>query len=175
MIEVKSAFTAVMVVCLVMNMQEYVISPDFRGTLNSAHQIHSLVMSIVTLVCWVHRSTELYKYVFSVMSYRAKEAPSLNPPFHHEYTYANHHVLWNKQDLFFDEWKVRFGLWKCFRKPVEESTRRKTVADIRRKIKFDKTMTKVQERRKTTIFNPTRTRSFKSSISSLLKDRSKSV
>ena len=49
------------------------------------------------------------------MERRSELAPHLNPPIKALYNYAQHHVLWNKPDLFFEDWEVRYGLWKCFR------------------------------------------------------------
>lgn len=49
------------------------------------------------------------------MERRAEFAPHLNPPLKSSYEYAQHHVLWNKPELFFEDWEVRYGLWKCFR------------------------------------------------------------
>ena len=42
-------------------------------------------------------------------------APHLNPPMQNMYNYARQHILWNKPDLFFEDWEVRYGLWKRFR------------------------------------------------------------
>lgn len=114
-IEVKSGFTASMVVCLAMNIQEYVLSKKFTGSLQSRFRLHAIVISLITLVCWIHQAKELYTYVFKIMSIRAVEAPFLNPPLTFTYNLADHHVLWNKKQLFFNDWELRFGLWKCFR------------------------------------------------------------
>lgn len=39
------------------------------------------------------------------------------------YQYAQHHILWNKPDLFFEDWEVRYGLWRCFKaKRVKDSS-----------------------------------------------------
>lgn len=45
------------------------------------------------------------------------------------YKYAQHHILWNKPDLFFEDWEARYGVWKCFR-AVAQKNERKT--DYRR-------------------------------------------
>lgn len=49
------------------------------------------------------------------MQRRAEFSPHLNPPIQTIYQYARHHILWNKPELFFEDWEVRYGLWKCFR------------------------------------------------------------
>lgn len=49
------------------------------------------------------------------MERRAEWAPHLNPPLKPSYEYAQHHILWNKPELFFEDWEARYGLWKCFR------------------------------------------------------------
>lgn len=52
---------------------------------------------------------------------RAQWAPHLNPPLATHYDFAIHHVLWDKPELFFIDWEVRFGLWKCFRLQTEDN------------------------------------------------------
>lgn len=49
------------------------------------------------------------------MDRRAEWAPHLNPPLMQNYEYAVHHILWNKPNLFFQDWEAGYGLWKCFR------------------------------------------------------------
>lgn len=113
-VEVPCGYTAAAVVCLAMAIQEYTINDD-RIDLDSAHRIHATVLSIMSLVCWVHRAQVFYDYLNEVISRRAEMAPHLNPPLKPAYNYAQHHILWNKPDLFFEDWEVRYGLWKCFR------------------------------------------------------------
>lgn len=56
------------------------------------------------------------------MERRSELAPHLNPPLKMDYSYAQHHILWNKPDLFFEDWEVRYGLWKCFRTTNKKKT-----------------------------------------------------
>lgn len=97
-----------------MAIQEYTINDD-RINLDAAHRIHATVLSIMSLVCWVHHAHMFYDYLNEITSRRAELAPHLNPPLKPTYSYAQHHILWNKPDLFFEDWEVRYGLWKCFR------------------------------------------------------------
>jgi hypothetical protein len=46
---------------------------------------------------------------------RAQWAPHLNPPLQSHYKFAEHHILWNKSELFLVDWEVRYGLWRKFR------------------------------------------------------------
>ena len=45
---------------------------------------------------------------------RAAYAPHLNPPLRRDYTYADHHVRYFRQDLFIEESEIRLCLLKCF-------------------------------------------------------------
>lgn len=56
-----------------------------------------------------------FEYVNSILERRAEYAPHLNPPFMFSYQYAQHHILWSKPELFFEDWEVRYGLWRCFK------------------------------------------------------------
>ncbi|XP_060809781.1 uncharacterized protein LOC106133776 [Amyelois transitella] len=76
--------------------------------------MHAIVISIMSLICWVHKAPTLYRYVNQVISRRAKEAPQLNPPLLQYYYVAQHHITWNKPTLFFEDWELRYGLWKHF-------------------------------------------------------------
>lgn len=76
--------------------------------------MHAIVISIMSLICWVHKAQLLYRYVNQVISRRAKEAPQLNPPLMLNYNIGRHHVTWDKPTLFFEDWELRYGLWKHF-------------------------------------------------------------
>lgn len=126
LVEVPCGLTAAAVVCIVMILQDHVLSPEFNEALYSAHRLHALIMSILSLVCWVHSATTFYDYLYNVMECRAYEAPFLNPPLKYRYQYAEHHVLWNKRELFFEDWQCRYGIWTCFRHTTEIATLEKS-------------------------------------------------
>ncbi|KAK5641799.1 hypothetical protein RI129_010346 [Pyrocoelia pectoralis] len=113
-VEVPCGYMAAAIVCLSMAIQETAISTEDIG-LESSHRLHATVMSLISLVCWVHDAHIFYEYVITIMTRRAKYAPHLNPPLRATYQYAQHHILWNKPELFFEDWEARYGLWKCFR------------------------------------------------------------
>lgn len=119
LIEVRCGFTAALVSSISMNIQEYFLS-ESSERIDCSHRAHALVLSLLSLVCWVHDAEIFFDYLYSVMLNRAYEAPFLNPPMKSRYQYAENHVLWNKKDLFFEDWQVRYGLWKRFRRPDEE-------------------------------------------------------
>lgn len=81
---------------------------------NSRYWMHAIVVSVMSLICWVHKAPVLYSYVNQIVSRRAKEAPQLNPPLMASYKILNNHVTWNKPTLFFEDWELRYGLWKHF-------------------------------------------------------------
>lgn len=70
-----------------------------------------IVTSIHLLIC----TQVFYEYLNTILQRRAEFSPHLNPPLQTTYQYARHHILWNKPELFFEDWEVRYGLWKCFR------------------------------------------------------------
>ncbi|KAF5277179.1 hypothetical protein FQR65_LT03885 [Abscondita terminalis] len=113
-VEVPCGYTAAAVVCLAMAIQETAISHT-KLELECLNRFHATVMSIISLVCWVHNAQIFYEYVQHIVEKRAKFAPHLNPPLRTTYQYAQHHILWNKPELFFEDWESRYGLWKCFR------------------------------------------------------------
>ncbi|XP_050298190.1 uncharacterized protein LOC126737365 isoform X2 [Anthonomus grandis grandis] len=118
-VEIPCSYVASSIVSFAMAMQEYFLltnPPDMV----SCHHVHAMVMSLMTLVCYVHRAEIFYNYVAEIMERRSDMAPQLNPPLKAVYTYAQNHILWNKPDLFFEDWEARYGLWKCFR-TVDES------------------------------------------------------
>ncbi|KAK4874263.1 hypothetical protein RN001_013623 [Aquatica leii] len=104
--EVPCGYTAAAVVCLAMDIQETAISNEHLE-LECSHRLHATVMSIISLVCWVHNAQVFYDYVQQIVEKRAKFAPHLNPPLRATYQYAQHHVLWNKPELFFEDWEAR--------------------------------------------------------------------
>ncbi|CAH1987598.1 unnamed protein product [Acanthoscelides obtectus] len=114
LVTVRCSAAASCFVAVGMAVQEYAFTITKKQLVRS-HHLHAFVLSVMTLVCYVFRAKVLYKYVISIMKNRAEWAPHLNPPIHQKYKYAAHHILWNKPDLFFDDWEVKYGLWKCFR------------------------------------------------------------
>ncbi|XP_011636473.1 uncharacterized protein LOC105426778 [Pogonomyrmex barbatus] len=113
-IEVPCGFTAAALVCLVMNLQEIALQWQNNSIEVTCH-IHATVISVMSLICWIHKAKVFYSYVNRIVMERAQWAPHLNPPIQSQYNFAVHHVLWNKPELFFADWEARYGLWKCFR------------------------------------------------------------
>lgn len=113
-IEVPCGFTAAALVCLAMNLQEIVLQQQ-DNRLEVACHMHATIISIMSLICWIHKAKVFYDYVNRIVTERAQWAPHLNPPIQSQYNFAVHHVLWNKPELFFVDWEARYGLWKCFR------------------------------------------------------------
>ncbi|CAH1987811.1 unnamed protein product [Acanthoscelides obtectus] len=112
--ELPCGYVASCHVSIAMAIQEFALCISAQDLVRS-HHIHAFVLSIMTLICNVFKATVFYDYVNTVMKRRAEWAPHLNPPLRAHYEYAQHHILWNKPDLFFEDWETRYGLWKCFR------------------------------------------------------------
>lgn len=113
-VEIPCGFMAAALVCLVMNLQEIILQQQ-NNRVEVACHVHATIISIMSLICWIHKAKVFYSYVNRIVMERAQWAPHLNPPIQSQYNFALHHVLWNKPELFFVDWEVRYGLWKCFR------------------------------------------------------------
>ncbi|XP_034951225.1 uncharacterized protein [Chelonus insularis] len=113
-VEIPFGFTAAAVVCLVMNIQKLALE-NLAINREVSYHIHATVMAVLSLICWIHDAKIFYAYVNKIMMKRAQWAPQLNPPLKTHYIFAVHYIRWNKPELFFINWEVRFGLWKCFR------------------------------------------------------------
>lgn len=113
-VEISCGFTAAALVCLAMNLQEIILQQQ-NNRVEVACHVHATIISIMSLICWIHKAKVFYSYVNRIVMERAQWAPHLNPPIQSQYNFALHHVLWNKPELFFVDWEVRYGLWKCFR------------------------------------------------------------
>lgn len=114
LIEVPCGYTAAASVCLAMALQESVLD-NTNMDMTQGHRLHAIVISIMSLVCYIHNADVFYDYVATIIERRANCAPHLNPPVRTSYKYAQHHVLWNMPELFFEDWETRYGLWKCFK------------------------------------------------------------
>ena len=114
MVEIPCAYTAAAGVCLSMALQDAALdSKNIQMTHD--HRLHATVVDLMSLICYNHRAEVFYDYVETIVDRRANFAPHLNPPLMLKYKYAQHHVLWNKPELFFEDWETRYGLWRCFK------------------------------------------------------------
>ena len=125
-IEIPCGFTAAAIVCLAMNLQDLTLAQSV-GNREISYHVHATVVAIMSLLCWIHEARVFYAYVNKIITERAQWAPHLNPPVKASYSFAVHHVMWDKAELFFVDWETRYGLWKCFR---GENRRRSTDASV---------------------------------------------
>ncbi|XP_045477253.1 uncharacterized protein LOC123682584 [Harmonia axyridis] len=114
MLEIPCAYTAAAGVCLAMAIQEATFDND-NFNMNQSHRLHATVMAIMSLVCYIFNAKVFYEYINTIIDRRAEFAPHLNPPLKRIYEYNQHHVHWDKPELFFEDWEARYGLWKCFK------------------------------------------------------------
>lgn len=112
-LEVPCGITAAAAACMAMSVQDYALNGENLSA-TCRYWMHAIVVSIMSLICWVHKAQVLYSYVNQIISRRAKEAPQLNPPLMQLYDIGRRHVTWNKPTLFFEDWELRYGLWKHF-------------------------------------------------------------
>ncbi|XP_053686878.1 uncharacterized protein LOC128736420 [Sabethes cyaneus] len=116
LVEIPCGFTACTIVCLLLKIQRSMLEPDDnKDNKQHTNYIHATIISIMTLINWIHRGPSLTAYVNGILNHRFDHAPHLNPPLKETYRYARHHITWNEPILFFDALELRYGLWKCFR------------------------------------------------------------
>ncbi|XP_053624676.1 uncharacterized protein LOC128683266 [Plodia interpunctella] len=112
-LEVPCGLTAAAAAWMGMSIQDIALNCENLAA-TYRYWMHAIVISIMSLICWVHKAPTLYRYINQVISRRAKEAPQLNPPLQQYYNIAHHHITWNKPTLFLEDWELRYGLWKHF-------------------------------------------------------------
>lgn len=116
LVEVPSGFTACSTTCLLLGVQRRLLdATDENLDPRHTNRIHATIISVMTLINWIHRGPSLTEYINTILNLRFDHAPHLNPPLKEIYHYADHHITWNEQILFFDALELRYGLWKCFR------------------------------------------------------------
>lgn len=113
-VEVPCGFTAAALVCFLMNLQDLTLKQN-KYQVEISYHLHATVIAVMSLLCWIHKATVFYNYMNKIVMERAQWAPHLNPPIQSQYSFAAHHIQWNKPELFFVDWEARYGLWKCFR------------------------------------------------------------
>lgn len=114
---VPCGFIVTFVVCILMNLQEYLITESKNLMQVQINHLHSLIASVLTFICWFSRARSLTKYVHEVVNLRYDVAPYLNPPINQTYqhTELEHRFVNRNEKLFFDSWELRYSLWKRFR------------------------------------------------------------
>ncbi|XP_028170830.1 uncharacterized protein LOC114360344 [Ostrinia furnacalis] len=127
-LEVPCGLTAAAAACMVMTVQDFAINGE-NLLATSRYWMHAIVISVMSLICWVHKAPVLYRYVGQIIARRAKEAPQLNPPLSQTYNIGHHHVTWNKPTLFFEDWELRYALWKHFQETRRHSKRKEFLAE----------------------------------------------
>lgn len=114
-VKVLSGTEAATVVCLLMDMQNFFIESKVMQKVKNYG--HGLVLSLMSLYCWIYRGKPLLSYVDTLISKRFTEAQHLLPPSSavqgsDQMSLKSYQS--NKKDLFFDNLELRYALWKCF-------------------------------------------------------------
>ncbi|CAH2207651.1 jg25052, partial [Pararge aegeria aegeria] len=108
-LEVPCGLTAAAASCLAMTIQDFAVTAEELPD-KSRYWLHAIVLSIISLICWVHKAPDLYRYVNEIVSRRAKDAPQLNPALLKTYKEYNKYTYWKKPMLYFEDWELRYGL-----------------------------------------------------------------
>lgn len=69
-----------LVIKILMEIQKYCIEECEEMEENLFNSLNAIVISVMTLICWIHRATSLTKYVQLLVKSRYDEAAHLNPP-----------------------------------------------------------------------------------------------
>ncbi|KAI8430955.1 hypothetical protein MSG28_001064 [Choristoneura fumiferana] len=91
-LEVPCGLTAAAAACMMMTMQDFALNGENLSA-TCRYRMHAIVISVMSLICWVHKAPVLYQYVNQIIARRAKEAPQLNPPLVQNYNLGHHHLL----------------------------------------------------------------------------------
>lgn len=74
-----------------------------------------MIISVLSFICWIHDANDFHLYISKIVMERGHWAPHLNPPLKTVYTFAAHHITYDKSELYLNDWEVRYGLWRKFR------------------------------------------------------------
>ena len=73
-------FTVNFVIGILLEIQNYCFEECEEMEENLFNSLHATLISVMTLICWIHRAASLTKYVELLVKSRYDEAPQLNPP-----------------------------------------------------------------------------------------------
>jgi hypothetical protein len=77
------------------------------------NNIHALIISIMTLICYVTRAKTLSTYIHDIVAFRYDIMPELNPPLMKRKGSKNEMNI--KPELLLDKWELRYCLLKFYK------------------------------------------------------------
>lgn len=113
--------TAVILTAVAIHIQNKVRAGSHNIPLATICRMHGLAISLISLVCWTTNVDILYEFFNSIYAIRRDILPHFNPPLLSQYPSIDFHKMEDKSEYFFDEWEVRYALWKRFRIPKEQN------------------------------------------------------
>ncbi|CAH0552929.1 unnamed protein product [Brassicogethes aeneus] len=113
--QLPSGSTAASVCCLAMGIQNHALADKDKMSFEHQSYLHAMAISLLSLVCHIHKADHFYNYVNKVIYNRAKMANHMLPPLKVACEYPRHLVLSNSSEFLLDKWEIRYGLWKSFR------------------------------------------------------------
>lgn len=114
---------AATVVCLIMDIQKFAIESKIPQ--RTKNYVHGLVLSLMSLHCWIYRAKPLLNYIDEVTSKRFAEGQHLLPSSSGVRVPESSHKSnqSHQKSLYFDNIELRYALWKCFvTKDIEVSS-----------------------------------------------------
>ncbi|XP_049820525.1 uncharacterized protein LOC109606924 [Aethina tumida] len=113
--EVPTGLSATAIASLAMGIQKYAQVHSGLLLFESLNHMHAMAISLVSLICYIHKASTFYKYVNHLVLTRASIAPHLNPPLRVIYQYPVNHILYTTPCILMDKWEIKYGLWITFR------------------------------------------------------------
>lgn len=112
-ISLPTGIINIMVMKILLKLQRFAIEQKEAYNQDEMNAIHALIISIMTLICYVTRAKALSGYVHEIVRLRYDIAPQLNPNFKKKKGSDSDMNI--KPELLLDKWELRYCLWKHYK------------------------------------------------------------
>lgn len=103
----------VMVMKVLMKLQAFAIEQRLRLQPSHFNSIHALIISVMTLICYVSQAKSLSTYIHQIVCIRYDTAAHLNPPIKKVKGMQVTESI--KPEIFLDKWELRYCLWMHYK------------------------------------------------------------
>jgi len=114
-VSLPCGFTAAAIANVLVRIQTFAIDEWQNLQPAVVNNLHAMIISILTLICWEHRAASLTQYVHSIVELRYEKAPQLNPVSYAKALFVDRNVIETGKEFYFDSLKLRHCLWKRYR------------------------------------------------------------
>lgn len=101
----------IMIIKILLKFQSFALEEEVIEE-NKRNCIHVVIISIMTLMCYISRAKTLSAYIHNIVCIRFDKAGHLNPPIRMR---RPQDELYLGSELFLDKWDLRYCLWKRYR------------------------------------------------------------